>query len=303
MDPSALIFVALAVAWAAYLIPKALEHHDAGARTRTVTTFSERIRVLARREAISRRKSALVPATPPSAPGSMPAKAVEPAAAHTPEVTDEKPVEVIVEEILLDSLLETTQSGRLHLPSGGQAKRPPISAARRRRRVLGVLIFLFAATAATAAGQVISWAWLAVPAAVIVAWLVACRLMVRNERKGARSPGKGRSLTAGSGPAHTEEESAALTVAVLEADATTDIPVITEPLADGTWEPVQAPLPTYVTKTAAPRRTVTIDLDSTGVWTSGRTEADSALAREADAVRAAAVTSAEQATQRRASGA
>ena len=36
-------------------------------------------------------------------------------------------------------------------------------------------------------------------------------------------------------------------------------------------------LPTYVGKPAAERRTVrTIDLDSTGVWTSGRTEADAA---------------------------
>jgi hypothetical protein len=31
----------------------------------------------------------------------------------------------------------------------------------------------------------------------------------------------------------------------------------------------------------------TIDLDATGVWTSGRTQADSALAREADAAEAA----------------
>jgi hypothetical protein len=42
-------------------------------------------------------------------------------------------------------------------------------------------------------------------------------------------------------------------------------------------------LPTYVGKPAAERRSVrTIDLDSTGVWTSGRTEADAQLAREAD---------------------
>jgi hypothetical protein len=31
---------------------------------------------------------------------------------------------------------------------------------------------------------------------------------------------------------------------------------------------------------------ITIDLDATGVWTSGRTEADAALAREADAAEA-----------------
>ena len=34
---------------------------------------------------------------------------------------------------------------------------------------------------------------------------------------------------------------------------------------------------------AGPEAVRTIDLDSTGVWTSGRTEADSALAREAEA--------------------
>ena len=45
MDPSALIFVALAVAWAVYLIPKALEHHEEGARTRTVERFSMTLRI------------------------------------------------------------------------------------------------------------------------------------------------------------------------------------------------------------------------------------------------------------------
>ena len=42
-------------------------------------------------------------------------------------------------------------------------------------------------------------------------------------------------------------------------------------------------LPTYVSKPAAERRSVrTIDLDATGVWTSGRTDADAALVREAE---------------------
>ena len=63
MDPSALIFVALAVAWAVYLIPKALEHHEESARTRTVERFSATLRVLARREPINRRKARLVPAS------------------------------------------------------------------------------------------------------------------------------------------------------------------------------------------------------------------------------------------------
>ena len=46
------------------------------------------------------------------------------------------------------------------------------------------------------------------------------------------------------------------------------------------WDPVPVTLPTYVSKPVASRSVRTIDLDSTGVWTSGRSEADSALVRD-----------------------
>src|SRR5687768_17851506 len=46
-----------------------------------------------------------------------------------------------------------------------------------------------------------------------------------------------------------------------------------EPQAPTGWDPVPVTLPTYVGKEQAQRRSVrTIDLDSTGVWTSGRSE-------------------------------
>ena len=60
MDLSALIFVALAVAWAVYLIPKALKHHDEVVRSRSVEKFSHTMRVLARREPVDRRNARLV---------------------------------------------------------------------------------------------------------------------------------------------------------------------------------------------------------------------------------------------------
>jgi hypothetical protein len=61
-------------------------------------------------------------------------------------------------------------------------------------------------------------------------------------------------------------------------------PVIAhEPRDPSLWDPVPTTLPTYVSKPPARRSVRSIDLDSTGVWTSGRSEADSALAREADA--------------------
>ena len=49
MDPSALIFVALAVAWAVYLIPKALKHHDEMASDRLVHGHSDKVRILSRK--------------------------------------------------------------------------------------------------------------------------------------------------------------------------------------------------------------------------------------------------------------
>ncbi len=76
-----------------------------------------------------------------------------------------------------------------------------------------------------------------------------------------------------------------ITVMTEDGPVTEEVPVVTgnqlrEP---GGWDLVPVTLPTYVTKPVAERRTVrTIDLDSTGVWTSGRTDADSALAREGE---------------------
>jgi hypothetical protein len=64
------------------------------------------------------------------------------------------------------------------------------------------------------------------------------------------------------------------------ADTSAGLAAVVDPTL---WDPVPVTLPTYVSKPAAARRSVrTIDLDSTGVWTSGRTDADAQLAREAD---------------------
>ena len=66
---------------------------------------------------------------------------------------------------------------------------------------------------------------------------------------------------------------------------------------------MSVPLPTYVSKAVAPRSVSTIDLDSTGVWSSGRSASDSALAREADAAEAADRADRSATDKRRATGA
>lgn len=263
---SALIFVAVAVAWAVYLVPKALEHHDESLRNRTVSTFSHTMRVLARREPVSDRATRLVPSTAAAGASRASAEAAAPVAPAASSVAPAEPAPT-----------KRSKRGR--------------SAAARRRNVLAVLVLANAGVAAAAGFGVIAWAWLGVPAGLLVAWLIACRLMVRRERSVRRTA----PLRPTAAPVVVEESpapaaTAPVTDSGLEAAAEGVVPIDDDtssiPVVAGSWDPVDVPLPTYVSKPPAARRTVhTIDLDSTGVWSSGRSESDSALAREADAAR------------------
>jgi len=275
VDPSSLIFVALIVAWAVYLVPKALEHHEESLRSRAVSTFSKSVRVLARREPSgpSARDTDLVTGRP-AAPGA--GRAAPAAPPRRPEVVyDEVPVR------LSPAQLRARRAA---------AKR----AVKRRRNVLSLLLLALAGVAALVLTGFVGRIWLAVPVVLLAGWLLACRAMVRKEqvvptRRVPRAP-------SGAAPTAVEvDDETGEVVAVLDeddlrvaetGDAGESVPAEPEPVpaAQGRWDPVEAPLPTYVSKPAAPRRTVrTIDLDSTGVWSSGRKAADSALAREAEA--------------------
>jgi len=235
-DLSGLIFVALAVAWAAYLIPKALRHHDDAVRGRSIDRFSHSMRVLARREPVSARTARLVvtPARPRSGPP-----------APSPEQQD---------------VVRRTAAHR---------------ATRRRRRVLGLLLLALVGVVSAAALGRLGWTYAAIPGGLLVAWLVACRLMVRRER--AWQP-----------TAYSEVvDDVVDEVRDSQTPAATTTDASSPPRDPKLWDPVPVTLPTYVSKPPARRSVRTIDLDATGVWTSGRTEADSALAREADAAEAA----------------
>ncbi len=286
MDLSALIFVALAVAWGVYLIPKALAQHEEGAARRTVDTFSDRIRVLARREAVDRRTASLV-------------------------VTPGKPAPLIDAE------------PRVPTPAQRRARRAVVATAtRRRRRVLGAILFFVVDAVALAYVNVLPWAIVLAPATLLLVWLGLCRVMVtREHRTDARyrqrtdepettsaAPQDNQDDDSGDvdvaddavddGP--ITEEIASISV---EAAATplTPTPAPSAAAAEG-WEPRPVTLPTYVGKEQATRTVRTIDLDSTGVWTSGFNAADSAIAREADEARAAARPVETEAEKRRAAG-
>jgi hypothetical protein len=242
VDLSALIFVALAVAWAVYLVPKALRHHEDDVRSRTVDRFSQTMRVLARRDAVDRKSTRLVA---PSAP--VVAEQVQPA------------------------------------PSPAARRAAVQRATKRRRNVLALILVATLAVTGVAAFGVISWSYVAIPGGLLGAWLVACRIMVKGERK-ALAPSSRMPMVE---PVETDAEPAEEPTAPAAevdvdpmADTSTGMAAIVDPAL---WDPVPVTLPTYVTKPAAAPRTVrTISLDDTGVWTSGRTDADSQIAREAD---------------------
>jgi hypothetical protein len=60
-------------------------------------------------------------------------------------------------------------------------------AAKRRRRTLSTLLLITVAVGAVAGFGVIALYWIAAPVALVVAWLVACRIQVRAERGIART--------------------------------------------------------------------------------------------------------------------
>ena len=250
-----MIFVALAVAWAVYLIPKALKHHEDDQRSRTVDKFSTSMRVLARREPVDSRTARLV---------------VEGAAVRT-----------------------TAEVAAALAPAPARINRAAAArATKRRRRVLALILLATAAVGTLAGLAIIPRPYAAIPVGLLVAWLVACRLMVRSERA-ARTP------TART-PVATVEQPVADEGPATEEIAVVETTAVREP---GSWDPVPVTLPTYVSKETAGRRSVrTIDLDSTGVWTSGHDESDSRLAREADEAREVGRTAEQEAEARRAAG-
>ena len=270
VDLSAIIFVVLALAWAVYLIPKALKHHDEMASDRLVEGHSDRVRILSRRsrtvstetvETIETRVADEVPSVEVPSDGAAPAPAAveEPTPAATAAVTR------------------------------GSARK----AARRRRRVLAVLLLAVAVVAGLAGFAIVPWWSTAIPGGMVLVFLVVARLSVRKANARRRIVTvRSRTVV----PASSE----AVPPAVVEAldasqpvDAEDLVDLLTEDTVgvpreeleaalaqDGSlWDPLPVTLPTYVNKARAIRTVRTIEL--TGINSSGHDRADTDLAREA----------------------
>ena len=251
VDLSGIIFAGLAVAWAVYLIPKALRHHDEMARSRSVDRFSHTMRVLGRSGTSVR-----------SAGSSAESAGVFSGGLARATLRGEAPRD---ERMVVRPPAPKAPRQLHHTVTRAAARR----AASRRRRVLGVLLLAVAVVAVLAWRAIVPWWSVAVPGGMVLVFLVIARITVRRERVRV---------------AEVIEEDAEVedTVGISrdELAASVTDPVDPSPLADegSLWDPLPMTLPTYVHKARARRTVRTIELTQTaGVTSSGHDEADSAL--------------------------
>jgi hypothetical protein len=159
---SGLIIAFVVVVWAAYFIPLALRRYDEASKNASVETAGGLSRVIAR----TTRK---------------PAPADRTMTDQTP--TDQTPMDHTPMDQSRAQAAATSPAPRARTADRPAARR----AARRRRRTLLTLLALTAIVGGLAGFGVIAPYFVAGPAALVVAWLVACRVQVRRERGVVRS--------------------------------------------------------------------------------------------------------------------
>ncbi|WP_460871256.1 divisome protein SepX/GlpR [Nocardioides pakistanensis] len=294
MDLSGIIFVVLAIAWAVYLVPKALRHHEEMARTRSVDRFSTAMRVLARREPVDKRSTRLVV---------TPARYNERILLPSQSDRDEAPAPAIDPAARRRSIAARRAAAR--------------AAARRRRHVTLVLLITDLVVGVLAAFSVLAWWSVLIPVALTLLYLALCRTQVRREEDALWSPAVVAARVEESAPRRAVRVEAsygavqapvARETAAAAEEFSPDEDTITIPLSEletvavavetvdggSLWDPLPVTLPTYVNKARAARTVRTIDLGAPDTWTSGRDEADSALVEQATADAAEEVAETEQ---------
>ena len=250
------MIIAFVVAvWAAYFVPLVLRRYDEASKNASVEASGSQSRVIAR-----------------------------PMARTAPSVAEP----VIEPEIPVAEKVVAPPARTLDRPAARLA-------ARRRRRTLMTLLALAVLTGGLAAASVIAAFWVAVPMALIVAWLVACRIQVRSELgiTRVRAPKQPKAAKKTVSSADDEEQTVVVSGQFedinpglkhqmedvpLEANALDDQIVIAVPSVSTTgealWDPLPVTLPTYVTKPRAGRTVRTIDFSQAGAWTSGHIEGE-----------------------------
>jgi hypothetical protein len=267
-----LIYAAIVIAWAVYLVPMALRRSHVQSRRRSVERFSSAMRVLSRQDPRAKALAASGARVQPAE------RVVATDVAAVPAATDLAP-------------LRRRQAAAR-------------SAARRRRRVLAVLLAATGAVVVVAVlGYLPRWS-AAVPLALVLGFLVIARRQVRSSQRAyrralERPPHPKRVAQALRVPAGVEaqrDEAGDVPTGQVAADdqptrlmhldltgpeVQEAVPIESDEVA-GLWDPVPVTLPTYVTKPAVHRQVRTVDLSAADVQSSLRGDPAGPIGTTAD---------------------
>jgi hypothetical protein len=257
------LIVAFVVAiWAAYFVPLVLRRYDEASTSSSLEDLSPLSRVI----------------TTPTAASEVVAEAPEP----TPAV-DEPPSTTETE-----TDADTAPPPRPRV-TGSAARR----AAQRRRRTLLTLLAATAIVGGLVGFRLVPIWSVAIPAGLVVVWLVVCRVQVRHERgisskrrapRSAKAPSvesvddEATVIVSGQAEDVSPARRHVMESTPLEVDALDEQLVIAAPSVATTgelvWDPLPVTIPTYVTKPRAGRTVRTIDFAQPGAWTSGHVEGE-----------------------------
>lgn len=173
-----LIVACVVAVWAAYFVPLVLRRYDDASSSSSLETLSPLSRVIARSG----------PRDSPAEQTTEPVPDRKDASVTTPHAEgreirsgDRESIQRLDREAL-STIEKPAPASRPTSARAPVSRTAAIIAARRRRRTLLTLLTALVVVGGLAVFSVVQPVWLAVPAGLVVAWLVACRVQVRGER-------------------------------------------------------------------------------------------------------------------------
>jgi hypothetical protein len=257
MSSSGLIYVAIVGAWAAYLVPRCLRRSDDRLPRGSADRSSAAARVLARRDRRYRPRDEGHYSLLRLPPAWRPAPVVKPRRATRPRYP----------KAYGPPYRPSPRSTQTAARAG--ARQVTAATLARRRRVLGFLALACAvAVTAGVGGWLPMWGG-ALPVLLLLTYATELRAGVRRRHAVGLRRRRGQAVA---DVRRRRIDFATRLEAVRRAlrPAVPDEPTIVEPpveVHDG-WQPIEVPLPTYVTAPKAPIRVRTIDVSSPGAWAS-----------------------------------
>ena len=300
MSASGLIYAAIAIMWAAVLIPMWLRNHESATENRSAERFGQAMRVLSRKESGADgddhddHETSHVRDDRPDVERTAPAARPRPSAPARPKVT-------VAQRVAQRVTQRVTQRGASRpaprRPATSATPRTaPLTLAQRRARTLGVLAGLTLVMIMLSVLTPVPW-WAAAPFLLLMAAFVVHLRVQARQKLARRRPSrttKAPKVDARRPDAAPQQrrraDAAPQTADGAEAPSSSEESGVVQgpsravvverkgeaSASDGddegteAWRPNPLPLPTYVTAPKAVRPIKVIDLTTPGAWSSGR---------------------------------